>query len=284
MVVVTLVQNAKTRDELSSKKNVLHASSSIASLPPSHSSTTSKPTTKTNSTRADVILRLDSVWKIYTMGEVETPALKGVSVDIKRGDFVAIIGASGSGKSTMMNLIGCLDIPTRGRIELESQDISELEESDLASLRGKTIGFIFQQYNLIPSMTALENVLFPLEFLGMEDAKASQRARDLLSTVGLSDKMHHRPSQLSGGQQQRVSIARSLACDPEIILADEPTGALDSVTGREVLDMLKSLWRDQGKTIIMVTHDMNLAKYARTMIELKDGQIMRITQNQEVRR
>ncbi|MFZ2410887.1 MAG: ABC transporter ATP-binding protein [Candidatus Methanoperedens sp.] len=230
----------------------------------------------------NTILRLENVWKIYRMGEVEVPALRGVSVEIKKGDFVAIIGASGSGKSTMMNLIGCLDIPSKGSIYLKSQDISKLGESDLASLRGKTIGFIFQLYNLIPSMTAFENVMLPLEFLEYSDREAANRAREILTLVGLSDKMNYRPTQLSGGQQQRVSIARSLASDPEIILADEPTGALDSVTGREVLEMLHSLWKEQGKTIIMVTHDLNLAKYAHTTIELKDGEILRISENHEV--
>lgn len=229
------------------------------------------------------MLRLENVWKIYRMGEVEVPALRGVSVEIKKGDFVAIIGASGSGKSTMMNLIGCLDIPSRGSVYLKSQDISKLSESDLASFRGKTIGFIFQQYNLIQSMSAFENVKLPLEFLEYDDRDAADRAREILTLVGLDDKMHHRPAQLSGGQQQRVSIARSLASDPEIILADEPTGALDSVTGREVLDMLHSLWKEQEKTIIMVTHDLNLAKYARTTIELKDGEILRTSENHEAK-
>ncbi len=230
----------------------------------------------------ETIMKLQDVWKIYKMGEVEVPALRGINVDIKKGDFVAIMGASGSGKSTMMNLIGCLDIPSRGRLYLRSQDISTLSESDLASFRGKTIGFIFQQYNLIQSMSAFENVMLPLEFLEYDDQKAAKRAREILTLVGLSDKMRHRPNQLSGGQQQRVSIARCLAGDPEIILADEPTGALDSVTGGEVLDMLHRLWKEQGKTIMMVTHDMNLAKYAKTIIELKDGEILRISENNEV--
>jgi putative ABC transport system ATP-binding protein len=230
----------------------------------------------------ETIMKMQDVWKIYKMGAVEVPALRGVSVEIKTGEFVAIIGASGSGKSTMMNLIGCLDIPTRGRICLKSQDISTLSESDLSSLRGKTIGFIFQQYNLIPSMSAFENVMLPLEFLEYDDQKAAARAREILTLVGLGDKMHHRPTQLSGGQQQRVSIARSLVSDPEIILADEPTGALDSVTGKEVLNMLQRLWKEHGKTIILVTHDLDLAKLARTTIELKDGEIMRISQNHEV--
>lgn len=230
----------------------------------------------------ETIMKLQEVWKVYSMGEVEVPALKGINVEIKKGDFVAIMGASGSGKSTMMNLIGCLDVPSRGSIYLKSKDISKLSESDLASFRGKTIGFIFQQYNLIHTMSAFENVMLPLEFLEYDDKKAADRAREILRIVGLGDMMHHRPYQLSGGQQQRVSIARSLATDPEIVLADEPTGALDSVTGREVLDMLHSLWNEHGKTIIMVTHDLNLAKYAHTIIELKDGEIMRTYENFEV--
>jgi len=228
-----------------------------------------------------IILKLDNVFKIYKMGEVEVPALRGVSVEIRRGDFVAIMGQSGSGKSTMMNLIGCLDIPTKGIIYLKSQDISKMSESNLASLRGRTVGFIFQQYNLIQSITAFENVMLPLEFLEYTDQAAIQRTKEILAVVGLTDKAHHLPSQLSGGQQQRVSIARSLVSNPEIILADEPTGALDSVTGREVLDTLTKLWKEQGKTIIMVTHDHSIAQYAHTMIELKDGKILRISENKK---
>jgi putative ABC transport system ATP-binding protein len=232
----------------------------------------------------EAILDLQEVWKIYQMGEVEVPALQGVSVKIRKGDFVAIIGASGSGKSTMMNLMGCLDMPTRGKIFLKGHDISRLHESDLASLRGRTIGFIFQQYNLIPTLTAYDNVLLPMEFLDVPDAVADRQVREILALVGLQDKMHHLPSQLSGGQQQRVSIARSLANDPEIVLADEPTGALDSVTGREVLEMLSRLWKEKGKTIILVTHDLKLAQYARTQIELKDGKILSIKENTEVKK
>jgi len=216
------------------------------------------------------------------MGEVEVPALRGVTVNIKKGDFVVIIGASGSGKSTMMNLIGCLDMPSKGTIILKNQDISKLSESDLATLRGSTIGFIFQHYNLIPSISAFENVMLPLEFLEVDEKKAIERTKKILDIVGLSDKSHHLPTQLSGGQQQRVSIARSLVGNPEIILADEPTGALDSVTGRQILDMLHKLWKEEGKTIIMVTHDLKLAKYAHTRIELQDGKILSINQKSEV--
>lgn len=227
----------------------------------------------------ETILDFKDVWKIYNMGQVEVPALRGVTVDIKKGDFVAIIGASGSGKSTMMNLIGCLDLPSKGSIHLKDKDISKISESDLASFRGRTIGFIFQQYNLIPSITAFENVMLPLEFLEVTEKEAEERTKKILDLVGLSDKMHHLPTQLSGGQQQRVSIARSLAADPEIILADEPTGALDSVTGKQILEMLHRLWKEEEKTIVMVTHDLNLAKYAHTSIELKDGKIIKIQKN-----
>jgi len=224
----------------------------------------------------NIILHLDNVWKIYKMGEVDVPALRGVTVEIKKGDFVAIIGASGSGKSTMMNLIGCLDIPSKGNILLKNQDITKISESDLATLRGRTIGFIFQQYNLIPSMTIYANVLLPMEFLEYDDKTASEKTRKILETVGLGKYMHHLPTQLSGGEQQRVSIARSLVTDPEIILADEPTGNLDSVTGKSIMEMFNVLWKKEGKTVIMVTHDLKLAEYAHTTIELKDGQIKTI--------
>lgn len=229
-----------------------------------------------------VLLQLENVWKIYKMGEVEVPALKGITVEIKKGDFVAIIGSSGSGKSTMMNLIGCLDLPSKGSIFLKNQDITKLSESDLATLRGETIGFIFQQYNLIPSITAFDNVKLPLEFLEYNNNVTIEKTRKLLKLVGLDDKSNHLPTQLSGGQQQRVSIARSLVANPEIILADEPTGNLDSVTGKNIMDMFQKLWKEERKTIIMVTHDLNLAKYARTAIKLKDGQILSINQNNEV--
>ncbi len=234
--------------------------------------------------KKQVLISLRNVWKIYQMGEVEVPALRGVTVDINKGDFVAIIGASGSGKSTMMNLVGCLDLPTKGSIFLKSRDITKLSESNLAGLRGRTIGFIFQLYNLLPTMTAYENVLLPLELQDVPDIKAEERARKVLDLVGLKDLMLHRPGQLSGGQQQRVSIARSLAGDPDIILADEPTGALDSITGRQVIEMLYKLWKDEGKTVIMVTHDLHLAEYAHTHIELKDGRIISTSLNKNQRK
>nr|MCK4929674.1 ABC transporter ATP-binding protein [Nanoarchaeota archaeon] len=229
--------------------------------------------------KKEPLVVLKDVWKIYQMGEVEVPALRGVTLNINKGDFVAIIGASGSGKSTMMNLVGCLDMPSKGHIFLKSRDITKLPESDLASLRGITIGFIFQLYNLIPTMNAYENVLLPLELQGIPDSIAAKRAREVLTLVGLGDKMHNLPTQLSGGEQQRVSIARSIVGDPEIILADEITGALDSVTGKEILQMLYRLWKEKGKTILLVTHDLKLAMYAHTIVELKDGKILSIKQN-----
>ncbi|MEL4304370.1 ABC transporter ATP-binding protein [Methanococcoides sp. LMO-2] len=224
---------------------------------------------------SEPLIAFRDVWKTYQMGEVQVNALRNVNVSIDQGEFAAIIGPSGSGKSTMMNLVGCLDVPSDGEIFLRSKNISEMTESDLSTLRGKTIGFVFQQYNLIPGMTALENVLLPLEIQEVEDGIAMERAKEALEMVGLSDKLNNRPNQLSGGQQQRVSIARSLACDPELILADEPTGALDSKTGREVMNILQRLWKEKGKTVVMVTHDMNLAQYAERHIVLKDGQIVR---------
>ncbi|MDA3854749.1 MAG: ABC transporter ATP-binding protein [Candidatus Woesearchaeota archaeon] len=227
---------------------------------------------------------LKNVSKIYRMGEVDVPALLDIDLEIFRGEFVAIIGSSGSGKSTMMNLVGCLDTPTKGEIFLKSQNIGELAESDLSTLRGKSVGFIFQQYNLLPTLSAYGNVKLPLELQEVSDDEADSRTKKVLKLVSLSDKLNHFPSQLSGGQQQRVSIARCLVADPEIILADEPTGALDSVTGTEVLETLHRLWRDEGKTIIMITHDLNLAKYASKIVELKDGKIIKIEEKKEIKK
>ena len=224
--------------------------------------------------RGRAILRLENVWRTYNMGEIEVVALRDVSCTINEGDFVAITGPSGSGKSTMMNLVGCLDLPTRGTIYLDGKDIAVLEESSLAQIRGKKIGFIFQQFNLIPTLTALENVMLPLELQDVSPGTARRRATALLELVGLNDRMHHLPNQLSGGQQQRVAIARSLGNDPEVILADEPTGNLDTRSGSSVIEVLENLWRKDGKTVIMVTHDPNLAKHAHRRIELRDGEIV----------
>ena len=221
------------------------------------------------------IITLEDVWKIYVMGHVEVAALQGVSLDVYQGEFVSIMGPSGSGKSTAVNMVGCLDIPTKGRILLDGKDISHLDESDLAQIRGKKIGFIFQQFNLLPTLTALENVSLPMIFQGIPADARAARAEQLLTIVQLKDRMNHRPSELSGGQQQRVAIARSLANDPEVILADEPTGNLDTHTGENVLDFLHELNRKHKKTIVMVTHDPHLAKRADRIILLKDGQVVK---------
>jgi len=222
------------------------------------------------------LIDLKDVWKIYQMGEIEFAALKGVDLHIRKGEFVVILGPSGSGKSTLMNQIGCLDTPTKGSVSLNGKNISHLEESELAQIRGRTIGFIFQQFNLIPTLNSLENVMLPLEFQEEDANVAEKRARDLLKIVGLGDKMQHSPSQLSGGQRQRVAIARSLSVDPEILLADEPTGALDSKTGDYILEFLNELHEEQNKTIIIVTHDTELIKYAEKIIHIKDGMIEKI--------
>ena len=222
----------------------------------------------------DKILHLENVWKTYKMGEVEVNALRGIDLEIRRGEFVAITGSSGSGKSTMMNLVGCLDLPSKGTVMLDGKDISKLRESELAQIRGKKIGFIFQQFNLIPTLCALENVMLPIEFQDLPAEEAEEKAKNYLEMVGLADRMYHLPSQLSGGQQQRVAIARCLANSPDIILADEPTGNLDSKTGTDVISLLQELWRKDGKTIILVTHDMKVAAHAKRKIELKDGQII----------
>lgn len=217
------------------------------------------------------IIRLDNVWKIYQMESVKVEALKGISLDIKQGEFVSVTGPSGSGKSTIMHLLGALDTPTKGSIYLDGHDISNLSESRLADIRGRKIGFVFQQFNLIPNLTALENVMLPMDF--QEDPNAKEKAIKILESVDLGDRIHHRPTELSGGQAQRVAIARALANDPEIILADEPTGNLDSKTGQYIMDFLGRLHK-KGKTIILVTHDLDLVKYGKRIITLKDGEII----------
>jgi putative ABC transport system ATP-binding protein len=222
------------------------------------------------------IIELKDVWKIYQMGQIEVPALQGIDLKINRGEFVAIVGPSGSGKSTMMNLVGCLDLPTKGGIYLDGQNIGHLNESKLAQIRGRKIGFVFQQFNLIPTLTALENVMLPLAFQGVDDSKARKKALKLLELVGLGDRMSHLPTQLSGGQMQRVSIARALANDPEVILADEPTGNLDSTTGRFIMDFLGRIHQGDSKTVVMVTHDLNLSKAAEKVVHIKDGKVEKI--------
>ncbi len=224
-------------------------------------------------TEKNNIIELKNVSKHYEMGDNLVKALDYINIEIKRGDFVAIMGPSGSGKSTSMNLIGSLDWATQGNIYLDGHDIEYLEESELAQIRGKKIGFIFQQFNLIPNLTAKENVMLPMLFQGKEESERERKAVELLKLVELNERMNHYPNQLSGGQQQRVAIARSLANDPEVILADEPTGNLDTKTGDMVMDFLKRL-NNEGKTIIIVTHNPELAKkHAKIIYSVKDGKI-----------
>ncbi len=218
------------------------------------------------------LISLQEVYKIYSLEGVTVPAINGISLEINRGDFVALIGPSGSGKSTAMNLVGCLDTATQGSIFLGKHNINHLSESDLAQIRGKQIGFIFQTFNLIPSLHALDNIALPMMFQGVSRSKRQSKARQLLEQVGLTNRMYHLPNQLSGGQRQRVAIARALVNDPEIILADEPTGNLDTKTGNDIMTLLQELNR-QGKTIILVTHNPDLTKLANKVIKLKDGKI-----------
>jgi putative ABC transport system ATP-binding protein len=223
--------------------------------------------------KQESLIKIKNVWKKYDMGDAEPLiVLKEIDLDIKEKEFVAITGPSGSGKSTMVHIIGALDKPSFGAVYLKNKNISEMSESSLAFLRGKTIGFIFQQFNLLPNQTALENVMLPLEIVDHSREYSKERAKKLLEMLGLGDRMNHKPNQLSGGQQQRVAIARALANDPKVILADEPTGNLDSKTGKFVMDFLREMHKE-GKTIILITHDIELVKYAKRIIHIKDGQI-----------
>ncbi len=219
------------------------------------------------------LIELRDVYKIYPMGDEEVHALDGVSLTIDRGEFVAIVGQSGSGKSTAMNIIGCLDVPTSGTYHLGGVDVSTMDDDQQAEIRNRMLGFIFQQYNLIPKLTVQENVELPLLYAGVGAEERHRRAMRSLERVGLAEKRKNLPSQLSGGQQQRVSIARALAGEPSVILADEPTGALDSRTGREVLGFLRKLNAD-GDTVVLITHDNSIAVKARRIVRLQDGRII----------
>ena len=218
------------------------------------------------------LIELRNIYKIYQMGSEQVRASDGVNLSICRGEFVAIVGKSGSGKSTLMNIIGALDVPTEGEYLLGGQDTSEMGDDELANIRNKMIGFIFQQYNLLPKLNLLENVELPLLYAGMSTAERRERAMKSLKRVGLEDKWKNLPKQLSGGQQQRVSIARALAGNPSLILADEPTGALDSTTGREVLELFIRL-NELGNTIVMITHDEKVARYAHRVVRIVDGEL-----------
>lgn len=217
------------------------------------------------------VIEIQDVKKIYQMGDTEVAALRGVSLEIERGEMVSIVGPSGSGKSTLMNIIGCLDQPSEGSYKLDDVDVSKMDDDQLATIRNQKIGFVFQSFNLLPRTTALDQVELPMVYSGKADRK--KRAIDALTQVGLGDRVHHRPNELSGGQQQRVAIARALVNEPAIILADEPTGNLDSQSGEEIMNLFKKLHREQGLTVIMVTHDPDVAAQTERVIRVKDGRV-----------
>ena len=219
------------------------------------------------------LIEFDDVCKYYQMGDTTVKAVDHISMQINKGEFVAIVGQSGSGKSTCMNIIGCLDVPTSGTYRLNGRDVGSMSKNELAEIRNEMLGFIFQQYNLLPKLSLMENVELPLIYAGLSRKEQQARARTALQQVGLGDKLNNKPSQLSGGQQQRASIARALAGGPAVILADEPTGALDSHTGREVLGILQKLHR-QGNTVVLITHDNSIAVQAERIIWLEDGHIV----------
>ena len=234
-----------------------------------------------NNTNENELVILRDVWKIFSMGNTEVQALRGVSLSIHRGEILSIMGPSGSGKSTCMNMIGCLDRPSSGLVEINGKETAKMSEKELAELRNKTIGFVFQQYHLLPSMTVLENVMLPLRYQGIEKHIRKEMAIKALEKVGLQNRKSHRPHELSGGQKQRVAIARAMVTNPKIILADEPTGALDSETGKQVLDMFRQI-NATGTTIILVTHDPEIGASTNRCIKIFDGKIKSDSMNIEV--
>src|SRR6202049_5052461 len=221
------------------------------------------------------VIRLENVHKIYDLGEIQVQALRGVSLEVCEGEFVAVMGPSGSGKSTIMNILGCLDRPTKGRYFLDGVDVSGMTKTKLAGIRNKKLGFVFQQFNLLARTSALENVELPTVYAGISPEERAKRAMEALTRVGLAERAGHHPSQLSGGQQQRVAIARALVNRPAILLADEPTGNLDSRTSVEIMDILQDLNNEQGLTIVLVTHEPDIAKFAKRTIEFRDGKLRR---------
>ncbi len=229
--------------------------------------------TVASSSQGTAVIRLDHVHKVYELGEVQVHALRGVSLEVYPGEFVAVMGASGSGKSTLMNIVGALDRPTKGSYYLDGTDVSQLTKVELARIRNKKIGFIFQQFNLLKRTSALENVELPTIYAGLPPEEREQRAQEALKIVGLGERSHHYPSQLSGGQQQRVAIARALVNRPSILLADEPTGNLDSRTSVEVMDIIQRLNEEQGLTVVLVTHEHDIAQYAKRALEFRDGRV-----------
>jgi putative ABC transport system ATP-binding protein len=220
------------------------------------------------------MIHTENLTKVYQMGDTEVRALNGASFTIDKGEMVAIMGPSGSGKSTLMSIIGCLDVPSSGSYMLDGISVENMEETKLAEIRGKKIGFVFQQFNLLARTSALENVMLPLTYAGVSGRERQDRALKALDRVGLSERTHHAPNELSGGQQQRVAIARALVNEPAILLADEPTGALDSKTGVEIMELFQSLYRDHGQTVILVTHDSYVARHTNRIIKLSDGSIV----------
>ena len=228
------------------------------------------------------VIRIEELYKTYRMGDVEVPALRGISVAIDKSEFVAVMGASGSGKSTFMNILGCLDRPTSGRYLLDEQEVGSLSRNQLARIRNQRVGFVFQGFNLLARTTALDNVELPLMYNRLQGAQRRQRAREALTLVGLEQRLDHRPNQLSGGQQQRVAIARALVNRPALILADEPTGNLDSATSSEIMGLFQHLNSDQGITIILVTHEADIAEHAKRQIIFRDGEVISDKPNNQV--
>ena len=226
------------------------------------------------------IIHLENIQKSYFMGKQELPVLKGISMNILKNEYVALMGPSGSGKSTLMNILGCLDTPTGGKYILNEQDVSQMEDNDLAEVRNQEIGFVFQQFNLLPRLTALENVALPLVYAGMSRKLRTEKARQVLEMVSLTDRSHHKPNELSGGQCQRVAIARALVNDPSIILADEPTGNLDSKTSHEIMEIFGDI-HNRGNTVILVTHEEDIANHAHRIVRLRDGIIESDRKKQE---
>ena len=221
-------------------------------------------------------VKIENVEKTYKLGEILVPALKNTNIELKKGEFVAVMGPSGSGKTTLLNLIGALDKPTKGKIYVDEKDLTTLKEKELTKLRRRTVGYIFQFYNLIPVLSAFENVELPMLIAGVPTKERQERARQLLATVGLAERGDHRPDELSGGEQQRVAIVRALANKPSVVLADEPTGDLDSKTGKEVMQALRDLSRNEGATVIVVTHDPMVANLANRIFEMRDGRIITV--------